>query len=530
LFEAALSDTDAHVQMAGLAAFFPRFRKLPLAKVVALARSKDSYLRQTACKLLARRATCKQIAALVEAPDAATRLAGVLAAGFRLTVPPNDQPPPKEVRLTFPADNAFFKGRIRYADAEVDLRSLGRIGSFTIAEQWKAIKPDREQMGLFNLLLGRLQDPAEPVQLQAAYFLSLLNDPRSEPLLAEVTRKVRENRLGGAPLRVINRVWINGPFDDAGRGFTLRHPPEKGTIDLTAEYPTSRGKKSWQEMTGRAGRHDLKRLIGSSGGGSCYAYFRLHSGNRQPLLLLIDFGAGVRVWHNGRPSEEGRGATPKLVFLDLQPGSNDVLGRLAASTKDSTLTLRYRCRGPVTATLPEKISFATLTQRLKEANAQGSDTPIDPAFLKIDWQKEVPKGKAENGRRLFGSLGCAKCHAITADQQGGGAPSLAGTASRFTVPYLVESILLPSKQVADVFRSTLIVTKKGQSFSGLVVNETADRLELLQPDTERRTILKADIDERTVQDISPMPVGLVKKPEELRDLLAYLLSKNPLPP
>ena len=29
---------------------------------------------------------------------------------------------------------------------------------------------------------------------------------------------------------------------------------------------------------------------------------------------------------------------------------------------------------------------------------------------------------------------------------------------------------------------------------------------------------------------SPMPAGLIKKPQELRDLLAYLLGDNPLPP
>jgi hypothetical protein len=66
--------------------------------------------------------------------------------------------------------------------------------------------------------------------------------------------------------------------------------------------------------------------------------------------------------------------------------------------------------------------------------------------------------------------------------------------------------------------------------SGLALNETADKLELLQPDATRRTLLKKDIDERAVQIISPMPAGLVKKPHALRDLPAYLLSKNPLPP
>jgi putative heme-binding domain-containing protein len=165
-----------------------------------------------------------------------------------------------------------------------------------------------------------------------------------------------------------------------------------------------------------------------------------------------------------------------------------------------------------------------------EASSGSRSARIGAEFLKIDWPREVRKGNAANGRKLFGALACAKCKEITAGQQGGGAPSLAGAGRRFTVPYLVESILLPGNQVAEVYRSTLIVTKKGQSFSGLVVKETADQVELLLPDAERRTFAKKDIDRRKVLKTSPMPAGLVKKPSELRDLLAYLVSKNPLPP
>jgi putative heme-binding domain-containing protein len=131
---------------------------------------------------------------------------------------------------------------------------------------------------------------------------------------------------------------------------------------------------------------------------------------------------------------------------------------------------------------------------------------------------------------LFGTLGCVKCHAIAPDQKGGGAPSLAEAGKRFTVPYLLESILLPSKQVADAFRATTLTTRGGLVFTGLVVNETADELELLLPDAARKTLRKSDIEERNLIAQSPMPAGIVKTPRELRDLLAYLLSDNPLPP
>jgi hypothetical protein len=66
--------------------------------------------------------------------------------------------------------------------------------------------------------------------------------------------------------------------------------------------------------------------------------------------------------------------------------------------------------------------------------------------------------------------------------------------------------------------------------SGLVIGETASEIELLLLNASRRKIAVAEIDERIASDTSPMPQGLVKTPQELGDLLAYLLSDRPKPP
>ena len=68
------------------------------------------------------------------------------------------------------------------------------------------------------------------------------------------------------------------------------------------------------------------------------------------------------------------------------------------------------------------------------------------------------------------------------------------------------------------------VTTDGRSVTGLLAGETAETLELVVADGSRRVVPVAEIDERVVQDVSPMPAGLVRTPEELRDILAYLLS------
>jgi putative heme-binding domain-containing protein len=534
LFEKALTDADPRVQLAGLIAFFAMPGEPPLDPVVKLAHGPDLYLRQTAALLLARKAKLEQILELTRSSDSGVQLAGVLAAGMRLTVLPSTFIPPQQVKLTYPPNGDFFKVKIHYAEGEVDLRTLGRVGSFNMAEYWKAIEPDHEQKELFAALLRMLDGSSESPRLQSAYYLSLLRDPRSEPAVARTFQSVLQGRLAGAPLHEVGKVWAVGPFADGERGFQATHPPEVGAIELTAEYPAANGKKlSWQELKAENGHFDLSRLS-ASGGGSCYLFFRLQSATRQPVLLLTGSAAGLKVWQNGRLIGENAkarapAAAQDAILLDAQPGSNDVLVRVQIDAKDPRAFLQFRAKGEADATLPDKLDGAMLAQRLREAGAAGKSESVAPEFLKVDW-RQASGGDAAKGRKLFGSLGCAKCHAITADQKGGGAPSLTQASKRFTAPYVVESILLPSKQVADAFRSSTLTLTDGRVLAGLVVGETADGLELLQPDATRKPVLKKDIEDRKLSSQSPMPAGLVKTPEELKDLLAYLLSDNPAPP
>ncbi len=520
VFEAALADVPP-VQLAGLVAFFDSGDAIPAA-VERLAASSDSYLRQAATTLLARRGTLAQLEAMAHSSEAAVRRGAVLTAGIRLTVPPADFVPLKELPLAYPAENAFFKVHIPYADAVVDLRTLGRGGSFTIAEYWKAIRPTAEQQALFTLLLRMLKDPADTVRGQAAYFLSLLHDPRSEPAVVEVMQAMRTAGLAGLPARAVEKVWVAGPFADGPEGFRRTHPPEQGAVDLEAVYKTAAGERGWRPVEREGGALDVGRAKERS---SSYVFFRLHSVSRQPVELVTGGSKDLKLWHNGRSVGA---AVEGPVLLEVQPGSNDVLLRVG-HTGEGRLSLLFRARSEVVAALPERLGFALLARRLREGGGKGGQE-VPAEFLAIDWQAEARKGDAAQGRQLFGALGCVKCHAITADQAGGGAPSLAEAGKRFTVPHLVESILLPSKQVAEPFRTTLLTTTRGQTLSGLVVSETGEQIELLQSDTTRKTVAKKDVEERSLTAVSPMPAGLVRTPRELQDLLAYLLSANPLPP
>jgi putative heme-binding domain-containing protein len=115
---------------------------------------------------------------------------------------------------------------------------------------------------------------------------------------------------------------------------------------------------------------------------------------------------------------------------------------------------------------------------------------------------------------------------------GEGGPDLSRVAANYGRAELIEAVLDPSKKVADGFRTTTLALADGQVFSGLVVADAGERLVLIDGQGARRDIRKADIDQRTQSDRSPMPerlqAGLTL--EEFTDLVAYLETLTLAPP
>jgi putative heme-binding domain-containing protein len=523
-FAARLTDAVPQVALAATIAFFDT-ASVPCESIARIARSRDTYLRQAAALVLAERAPLGFLKSACTVADEPTRLAGVLAVGFRLTLPPAAEPISASLPLAPWQSEDIY--RVKYLDETVDLRKLGRLGLFTVAEHWNAQRHSADQETLFALLHDRLSDSSDAVRLQAAHFLSLLNDPRSEPEIGVLRKQTERRRLVNAPLKQLGRAWVIGPFGDDGRGLSAVHPPEEGPIDLSATYRSQSKTLAWQTMKNDR-NFDFIKLSGACADASFYLYCRVESPVRQQMMLLPGSDDGLKIWHNGRVVWTFAGVRAALplqdvVYLDLQPGSNDLLFRVNNVEGDCSLYVHYRTLRTVSATLPERIGNGALAQRLKAAGS--GSAAVGPEFLSVDWADAVRRGNSERGRKLFSAdgIGCAKCHAIDNTSAAVGGPSLAGAASRFTVPYLVESVLAPSRTVSPVFRATSFVLRDGKTLSGLVLSETSQKIDLLLPDATRRTLAASDVEQRKTQNTSPMPAGLVKTPDELRDLLAFLL-------
>jgi putative heme-binding domain-containing protein len=135
-------------------------------------------------------------------------------------------------------------------------------------------------------------------------------------------------------------------------------------------------------------------------------------------------------------------------------------------------------------------------------------------------------GDAGRGRALFGDLkrlACARCH--RAGGQGGDiGPDLSDIGGKFDRPLLVESILEPSRQIVEGYRTTTVATKEGRVLSGIAREETPAGLVLVDADAKRIAVRADEIEDRKFAQTSLMPSGLAAgiSPAEFADLIAYL--------
>jgi len=132
------------------------------------------------------------------------------------------------------------------------------------------------------------------------------------------------------------------------------------------------------------------------------------------------------------------------------------------------------------------------------------------------------------GQRLFAEAGCAQCHRVGA-KGGVVGPDLTAVGARFDAHALLESIIEPSKVIAETYRNVALTTRAGLIYEGRIVSED-DRNVVLATNPidsdDRRRVAKAQIAAQRVSEISSMPEGLLNTLErdEVLDLLAWLAA------
>ncbi|MBN9123033.1 MAG: c-type cytochrome [Planctomycetes bacterium] len=188
---------------------------------------------------------------------------------------------------------------------------------------------------------------------------------------------------------------------------------------------------------------------------------------------------------------------------------------------------------PVTAarqvlSLNDKLTSARLEQVWgKIASASKERAALIKKWKGVLTDDALAKADVANGRLLF-NKNCAACHKMFGEGQSVG-PELTGS-QRSNLDYVLENVLDPSAVVPREFQMVNFTLNDDRVVGGIVLRETKDAV-TVRTTNDTLTIPVADVVTRKQTPVSIMPEGLFDqmKPDEVRDLVAYLRAKEQVP-
>src|SRR5437868_13436093 len=103
-------------------------------------------------------------------------------------------------------------------------------------------------------------------------------------------------------------------------------------------------------------------------------------------------------------------------------------------------------------------------------------------------------GNATRGMAVFASATakCAACHKVHGQGNDAG-PDLSQIGGKFDRTHLIESILDPSTEILQGYRSTIIETKAGRVISGIIKTESPSAVVLVDAEGKRISVPPGEI-------------------------------------
>ena len=101
--------------------------------------------------------------------------------------------------------------------------------------------------------------------------------------------------------------------------------------------------------------------------------------------------------------------------------------------------------------------------------------------------------------------------------------------SRFSTKDILEAIIEPDKTISDQYGATVFSLKDGGSVTGRLVKQDDNTYYISQnpfAPQDLKEVSKKSVQSTRISEVSPMLPGMINRlnPEELRDLMAYLIS------
>jgi putative heme-binding domain-containing protein len=191
-------------------------------------------------------------------------------------------------------------------------------------------------------------------------------------------------------------------------------------------------------------------------------------------------------------------------------------------------------------------AIATLADAEKEKYAVLTNQPIEPLAQKLpeetravvkNWElsdfdnlsnEALANRNLKNGEQMFVVGQCYKCHQVSGSG-GSVGPDLTAAGRRFNPHDLLETMIVPSKEVSDQYRATTFQMDDGRLITGRIANLAGGnymvQTNMLDPGNFTN-LSAANIEDRKPSEVSMMPKGLLDTmtKDDVLDLLAYLRS------
>jgi quinoprotein glucose dehydrogenase len=201
------------------------------------------------------------------------------------------------------------------------------------------------------------------------------------------------------------------------------------------------------------------------------------------------------------------------------------------SSADAEKALEKLTDALLAGQLPAALKLDVLDAAASKAGLKEKVAKYQSTWKKDDvlagYREAMEGGDPEIGRRIFlekSEVSCQKCHKVKG-QGGEVGPILDTVGGHKTREYILESLVVPNKEIAPGFAQVVLLLKSEAVESGRIEFETENEVALILADGTRKKIAKKDIQARKV-GLSPMPEDLVKKlsKREIRDLVEFLAS------
>ncbi|MEO2031415.1 MAG: hypothetical protein ABGZ35_04965, partial [Planctomycetaceae bacterium] len=151
----------------------------------------------------------------------------------------------------------------------------------------------------------------------------------------------------------------------------------------------------------------------------------------------------------------------------------------------------------------------------------------DPEYVSRTASHALSFGHAERGIAAFGSLkgACISCHRI--GRHGGTVgPDLSKIGKERKPEEIIESILWPSRKVADEYKTVILLTRDGLQVKGYADRNTAGHISVRDPATGKVThVPETNIEEQIAGGtLMPDELSTAMTAQQLHDVVRFLSS------